>query len=126
MDDKEPDYQFVPDIKLPNIIRTKKSKILLISSALIIIFITIIIIIIISKSNKKNEKEKEKEKEEEKEYIWGKNENLTYDVNGKIENSFKKGGDNYNEDIGNLNNGLDYEKNDRNIYDLYFPENAEK
>jgi acetyl esterase/lipase len=51
-------------------------------------------------------------------------ESLPYDVNGLIENSFKNGGDNYNGDIGNINNGSDYEKNDRNIYDLYIPKKA--
>ena len=50
--------------------------------------------------------------------------NLTYDVNGKIENSFKKDGDNYHDEIGNLNNGKNYDKNDRNIYDLYIPQFA--
>ena len=50
--------------------------------------------------------------------------NLTYDENGKIENSFKKNGDNYNESMGEINNGKDYEKNDRNIYDLYIPQYA--
>ena len=44
--------------------------------------------------------------------------NLTYDVNGKIENSFKSTGDNYDPDIGDLNEGEDYIKTDRNIYDL--------
>ena len=50
--------------------------------------------------------------------------NLTYDDNGKIENTFKKGGDNYNESMGEINDGKDYEKNDRNIYDLYIPQYA--
>ena len=50
--------------------------------------------------------------------------NLTYDDNGKIENTFKKNGDNYNESMGEINNGSDYEKNDRNIYDLYIPQYA--
>ena len=50
--------------------------------------------------------------------------NLTYDDNGKIENTFKKNGDNYNESMGEINNGKDYEKNDRNIYDLYIPQYA--
>ena len=50
--------------------------------------------------------------------------NLTYDDNGTIENTFKKNGDNYNESMGEINNGKDYEKNDRNIYDLYIPQYA--
>ena len=50
--------------------------------------------------------------------------NLTYDDNGKIENTFKKNGDNYNESMGEINGGKDYKKNDRNIYDLYIPQYA--
>ena len=50
--------------------------------------------------------------------------NLTYDDNGKIENTFKKNGDNYNESMGEINGRKDYEKNDINIYDLYIPQYA--
>ena len=57
-------------------------------------------------------------------YFGQKYENLPYDVEGKIENTFKQEGENFNEDIGNLNGGADYEKNERNIYDLYIPEYA--
>ena len=57
-------------------------------------------------------------------YFGQKYENLPYDVEGKIENTFKQEGENFNEDIGNLNDGADYEKNERNIYDLYIPEYA--
>ena len=46
--------------------------------------------------------------------------NLSY-IEDKIKNSFKKGGDNYIEKIGEVNGGNDYEKTDRNIYDLYIP-----
>ena len=122
MDDKEPLYQFDSDIKFPKIEWIKKPKVLLISSALFIIVIVVIIIIIIISTKKTSN---EKKQQQPHQFIWGKIENITYDVNGKIENSFKEGGDNYNKDIGNLNNGLDYEKNERNIYDLYFPQNAE-
>ena len=47
--------------------------------------------------------------------------NISY-VNDKIVNSFKKGGANYLADLGEINNGEDYEKNDQNFYDIYFPE----
>ena len=33
-------------------------------------------------------------------------------------------GDNYNENVGEINDGKDYEKNERNIYDLYIPQYA--
>ena len=43
-----------------------------------------------------------------------------------IINSFKLNGDNYNETIGNINNGKDYEKNERNGYNLFIPYSATK
>ena len=51
--------------------------------------------------------------------------NIEYAKNGKIENSFKKGGANYKDEIGEINGGKDYEKNERNIYDLYIPYSTE-
>ena len=47
--------------------------------------------------------------------------NLSYFKNDAIINSFKKDGDNYNEDIGEINDGKDYPKNERNNYTLYIP-----
>ena len=47
--------------------------------------------------------------------------NLSYVKNDVIVNSFKKEGDNYNETIGEINNGKDYPQNERNIYTLYIP-----
>ena len=119
MENKEGDYKFFSDIKLTKLKWNKKTKILLISSALIIVVLIVIITIIIINSNS-SEKNQDPDPDMQRS-----DKNLTYDVNGIIENSFKKGGDNYNEDIGNINNGLDYEKNERNIYDLYIPKNAE-
>ena len=49
------------------------------------------------------------------------NRKIPYDKNEKIPNSLKEGGDNYNEDIGNLNNGNDYISIAANNYDLYIP-----
>ena len=50
--------------------------------------------------------------------------NIKYSKNGKIENSFKINGINYEETIGNVNNGEDYNDNERNIYSLYIPYSA--
>ena len=50
--------------------------------------------------------------------------NLTYDDNGKIENSFKKDGYNHIDGVDNINDNNDYEKNERNIYNLYIPQYA--
>ena len=47
--------------------------------------------------------------------------NLPYFTNNKIRNSFKKNGENFKEDIGEINNGQDYEVNERNYYSLYIP-----
>ena len=47
--------------------------------------------------------------------------NIPYFNNNKIINTFKKNDINYNETIGDLNNGKDYDKNERNYYDLYIP-----
>jgi len=46
--------------------------------------------------------------------------NLSY-TEDKIKNSFKIGGANFLENIGEINDGKDYDKTDRNIYDLYIP-----
>ena len=37
--------------------------------------------------------------------------NISYAKNDIIENSFKKGGANYKESMGEINNGKDYQKN---------------
>ena len=60
---------------------------------------------------------------EEKWYIlYGeKKENISYAKNGKIENTYKEKGSNYIEEIGNVNEGNDYEANQYNIYNLYIP-----
>ncbi len=50
--------------------------------------------------------------------------NLTYDDDGKIENSFKIDGYNHIEGVDSINDNKDYEKNERNIYDLYIPQYA--
>ena len=49
---------------------------------------------------------------------------LNYDENGKIENSFKSDGYNHIKGIDTINNNKDYEKNERNIYNLYIPQFA--
>ena len=49
-----------------------------------------------------------------------------YNTNNKIINSFKKEGINYIKEIGEINEGKDYEKNNRNYYDLFLPYTALK
>jgi hypothetical protein len=47
-----------------------------------------------------------------------KEENISYVNNTIIENTYKKGGINYNEEIGNVNDNKDYIGNENNKYDL--------
>ena len=118
-------------------------KLIILIACLIIIIITMIIVIIILLTSKEEPKNDEEKKEDDKKeddddsyeeilekagYIepWHdlygiKMPNLSYVKNDVIINSFKKEGDNYNETIGEINNGKDYPPNERNIYTLYIP-----
>ena len=102
----------------------KKFKILIIlficiCLALAAALITFIILYINKSTDKQKEEQKSKSDDKKNIYLLTVYKNLAYDVNGIIENTFKKNGDNYNESMGEINNGTDYKKNDRNIYDLY-------
>ena len=109
----------------------KKMKIILgILIAAIIVLILALIIVAVTKKTETTEKIVEKIVEKEKENIdwrfYGTIiPNISYtNSNNKIVNSFKKNGDNYNSTIGNINEGNDYEKNERNTYSLYIPYSA--
>ena len=52
--------------------------------------------------------------------------NLSYTENNVIINSFVKNGNNFIEEVGEMNNGKNYTKNERNAYDLYIPSSAEE
>ena len=101
--------------------------------AIILLLVALIVLLMISKPEKGKKKEDDEyEKMIEKagyfepwNDLYGiKMSNLTYDNNSFIENSFKKGGNNYRDEIGDLNNGKDYSKNERNVYNLYIPYSA--
>ena len=49
-----------------------------------------------------------------------------FNDDNKIINTFKKGEINYRNDIGEINEGKDYNKNNRNYYDLFIPYSAIK
>ena len=94
----------------------------------IFIILFIITIIILLKIVIYKLKKKDKEKgikagfEEPWHQLYGdKITNLSYPKNNIIINSFKEKGENYNKIIGNVNNGKDYLKNERNIYNLFIP-----
>ena len=60
-------------------------------------------------------------------YFFGtKYSNLSYAEDGIITNTFKSDGENYNSEIGNINNGKNYEANELNTYDLYISRYAEQ
>ena len=50
--------------------------------------------------------------------------NLSYVEDNIIINSFVKNGNNYIEELGEINNGQNYSQNDRNVYDLYIPSSS--
>ena len=52
--------------------------------------------------------------------------NIPYFKDNKIINTFKKNGINFKEEIGDINKGNDYQKNERNYYDLYIPYSSTK
>ena len=47
--------------------------------------------------------------------------NISYSNNGIILNTFKKDGENYKEELGNINKGNDYKQSQYNYYNLYIP-----
>ncbi len=88
---------------------------------IIIIVIIIIIVLIKAKNNLVYYFEKMGYFEPWYDLYGEKIENIPYFKDDKIINSFKKDGKNYNETIGEINSGKDYQKNERNYYDLYIP-----
>ena len=52
--------------------------------------------------------------------------NVSYAEDNVIINSFVKNGNNYFEELGEINNGKNYPKNERNVYDLYIPLSAKE
>ena len=70
---------------------------------------------------KKNGENNQKEPEKTEDYIMY--ENVTY-IAEKIENTFKKDGANYIAELGELNEGKDYDKTDRDNLTIYIPKSA--
>ena len=114
----------------------KISKILLLISLCIsLALVIVIIILVVYYTNKLSENSSNDNKSKENDstppqlidtfFFFGKKySNLSYYVNDKITNSFKQEGENFYPDMGSINNGQVYEKNERNIYDLYIPQYA--
>ena len=102
-----------------------KIKIILVVLIVIIILLIITIIILSILLSQKEHDNEESNLDEGKLYR-KKISNIPYVYNDIIINSFKEGSENYNELLGNINNGNDYKKTDRNVYDLYIPYTATK
>ena len=135
-----PEYNINDDIGDTNLLKKEedlkgKKKIIIILTIIIVALSMIIIAGIIlyftlgQKDNNNQENKENKENEENKEnkipqyslFI-----NISTSENKTIRNSFKKNCENYNENIGDLNNGTDYEENERDNVDLCIPSNAAK
>ena len=106
-------------------INTLSKKIKIIFGLLILIIIILIVIMISVAVTKKTEIveriiEKESEQKTDELINWKLYGlilyNLSYSQNGKIINSFKETGPNYNKSMGTINEGRDYDENERNKY----------
>ena len=93
---------------------------------ILIILKTIIIIVIVSVNNLKEILKKAGYDEPWNDLYGNKIINIPYFKDNKIINTFKKNGKNYKEEIGDINNGNDYEKNVRNYYNLFIPYSSTK
>lgn len=118
LDDPDPDSKVIE--KYSN--RLKIIIFILMIAIIILLAGLITILILYLKEKDDDDKPKENKNISENEII--KLYNLSYATDKIIKNSFKEGEINYNETIGNINDGLDYNQTERNIYDLYIPYNT--
>jgi hypothetical protein len=87
--------------------------------SIICILLIISFIVYVALKNKSDDDDDD-EIQSETRYDFMKYTNILY-TEDIIINSFKKGGINYNETMGEINNGDDYKKTDRNVYNLFIP-----
>ena len=114
----------------------RKLKLFIILIILTIFFAAAMIFFIIFYFTKTDEIEKKSDNEDNEDYLleingfkekWydiygNRTINISYVEKDKIPNSFHKNGGNYREEIGDINEGIDYSKHeDVNVYDLYIP-----
>ena len=129
------------EIQLSKNISSKGKKLTIILMRIIVFFVLVIIILIIFyltmlekddegykiENKKRNKvifkKEVKKQIKEEKYNIYPE---IQTGENNKIKNSFGIRGENYIEEIGDVNNGKDYEANDRDNFDLCIPNSVLK
>ena len=107
----------------------KKTFIILLSALLILVLLGVVVFLIIKVVFGKKDGDKDsnnKDKDEELNFISYLNISYGGD-NNEIENTFKTNGSNYNDILGDINNGENYQQNlIRNLYDLYIPKNLDK
>ena len=96
-----------------------KKCLIIINIISVIIIIVLVIALIVNNNSKDTDDDTEKNKNINYKYIIFND--INYAENNVIKNSFKIKGDNYKEDLGNINEGADYEANELNKYDLYIP-----
>ena len=138
MDEKK-DNDIELQLNDPDVIITdknhKKTFIILLSILLILVLLGLVIFLIIKVvfgkkdgDNDSNNKDEDKDKDKDEELKFISYLNIPYGgENNEIENTFKTNGSNYNEILGEINNGENYQRNlDRNFYDLYIPKNLDK
>lgn len=112
------------------IIRLRKLRIILFFIILFLVIIIIVFIILYFTKGKKEDSKDSHSKEDspnepDEEYPeYSLYCNITTAENKTIKNSFKKDGENYIEEFGNVNNGKDYEETDRDNFDLSIPYTA--
>ena len=126
----EEDFEYHLDdpgenIKIEKALPKNKKLIIALISIAIILFLIIVIGIILyftlGKKKENEEKDSNKEQDFPEVYLYI---NISTSENNMIKNSFKKGGENYIPEIGNLNNGNDYKENERDNFDLCIPKSV--
>ena len=109
----------------------KKTIIILLSVVLILVVLGVVAFLIIKFVFGKKDEDKDKDsdnKKKDEELKFNSYLNISYGgENNEIENTFKTNGSNYNDVLGEINNGENYKQNpSRNLYDLYIPKNLDK
>jgi hypothetical protein len=103
--------------------KRKKQEIIFISIIAVLSLICLIFIRLYFKKDKNNNKDNGNKEMNPHFYLYL---NISTSENKLIRNSFLNGRENYIEELGDLNNGKDYEETERNNFDLCIPESAVK
>jgi hypothetical protein len=103
--------------------KRQKQGIIFISIIAVLSLICLIFIRLYFKKDKNNNKDNGNKEMNPHFYLYL---NISTSENKLIRNSFLNGRENYIEELGDLNNGKDYEETERNNFDLCIPESAVK